>query len=314
MILVTGIFGHIGYTTTLELCKHKNKVIGIYNNSVDINYKKILIKNNVTLIKNNLTNFEYIKKIFKKHKIKKVVHCAAVAHDSIAKKEPLKTLNINSISVYFFLELLKQRKFNKFIYISTGSVFQNITDSKKIFENKIPTPKSLYATTKRLGEVLTQSYKENFNLDAFVLRVSWVYGPPLIIKKINPQRGPIPYIAYKIAKGQRNIKFSSGKDFKAAFTYIKDVNNAVLKLLNSNQSNICYFHLSGGKNYSNIQIGKIFEKIIIGSKITFKKGVKPWSNDSVMRPPIVSNNLKYKIKYSLEKGISEYIKFLINHA
>ena len=43
------------------------------------------------------------------------------------------------------------------------------------------------------------------------------------------------------------------------------------------------------------------------------KGFQPWTSDSVIRGPLISKlKNKIKIKYSLEKGLLEYISYLKN--
>jgi dTDP-4-dehydrorhamnose reductase len=61
------------------------------------------------------------------------------------------------LGVNNFLNFKDQLNF-KLIYISTGSVFQEIKSSKiKIDEKSKTSPKSLYAITKRLGELLVEN-------------------------------------------------------------------------------------------------------------------------------------------------------------
>ena len=88
MILITGVFGHLGLSTALKLSSNY-KIVGIYNNTVNKYYKKVFLKNKIILIKNNLTNSNQIKQILKKYKIEQVLYCSAIAHDSIAKKKKI---------------------------------------------------------------------------------------------------------------------------------------------------------------------------------------------------------------------------------
>lgn len=312
-ILITGIMGHIGYASAIYLSKYGYKIIGIYNKSIDIQKKKELLRCNIKLIKNNLEHPKTIKKILKKYKIKDCLYCSGVSHDSIAKRDPAKTIKINSLSVYYFLQFQKKRLFNKLIYISTGSVFQDIKSTAFKFNEKIiPTPKSIYSSTKRLGEILIQSF---FSLNKFkscVLRVSWVYGPPMLTKKINPQRGPIPYIIQKLVmENKKSLTMKSGGDFAASFTFIDDVCIVIDKLLKLKKFELDIFHLGSGKNNTNFDLIKIFKKLLPNKKIKFGKGKNPWSNDSVVRGPIISKSGYpfLKTRYNLTKGIMKFIEF-----
>ena len=66
---------------------------------------------------------------------------------------PKKTINVNCYGIQNLIDLQKLYKF-KLINISTGSVFQDIKNSKFKITEIVPTPKSVYSSTKRLGEIL----------------------------------------------------------------------------------------------------------------------------------------------------------------
>ena len=159
IVMITGVMGHIGYQAAIYLSKYKYQVVGIYNKSSSFKKRKALLNHKVILVKNNLENPLVIKKILKKYKINNCLYCAGVSHDIFAKRDPIKAIKVNSLSIYYFLKLQKEKIYDKLIYISTGSVFQDIKSTKfKFNESVVPTPKSIYSSTKRLGEILIQSF------------------------------------------------------------------------------------------------------------------------------------------------------------
>ncbi len=318
-ILITGVMGHVGFSLAFKLAEEHN-IIGIYNKTIDKKKFSLLKKRKVKLIKNNLSNIVKIKKIIVQNKIDNCVYCAAISHEIYAKKKPFEAIKSNASNVLNFLELLKRNKKITFIYVSTGSVFQDIkNERKKINENIVPTPKNIYAGTKRLGEIFVENYVNYYKIKACVLRISWVYGPQILNDKINVQRGPIPYILnYLFIKKNNSILFNSGGDFKASFTYIDDVIRVIFFLLNSKTYHNIYYHLGTGVNNSNFDISKIINKLFHTKKIKFGKNKEPWSNESVTRGPLIGNNLKnefgYKMRYNIKSGIKEYIKKIIKNA
>ena len=310
-ILVIGCLGHIGFSLASYL-KKKYDFYWTYNNTVNNSLiKELALKKKLFNV--NVSDKKKIYKILKKIKIDICVYCVAVPHDKLAKENPENTIIANCLGINNFLNFKDQLNF-KLIYISTGSVFQEIKSSKiKIDEKSQTSPKSLYAITKRLGELLVEnSFKKNKN--STILRVSWVYGPPIITEKLDVQRGPLAYIFTKLFYNKLNsLKFSGGRDFEASFTYINDVILSLEKLIRLKSFSYPIYHLGSGKNYRLSVIEKFINKNF-NKEFKMGPGFMPWSNDSVIRGPIISKHkYKLKTKYSLYNGLKEYIKFLENN-
>ena len=179
----------------------------------------------------------------------------------------------------------------------------------------MPTPKSIYSSTKRLGELLLDKLTENENNVSCILRISWVYGPPLKLEKLNIQRGPIPKIVYDfVVNNQRKFNLKKGRDFKASFTYIEDVNKAIINLSKRKKYKQTYYHLGTGKNNSLKEIFECLKKIDKKTSYKIGKGAQPWSNDSIMRGPLANSDKKLYAKTSLEKGIKKYCNWLRENA
>lgn len=311
-ILILGCMGHIGFSLAKYFSYKKYNVFGVYNNTLDRSklseFKRLKIK----LFKNNLSNQKKILSIIKNNKINDCVYASAIAHDSIAKHRPHDTLSVNSLYPNYFINFTKKKIIDKFIYISTGSVFQNIKSNKiKIDEKFPPSPKSLYAISKRAAEIQIENSFYEAQKRICVLRVSWVYGPPLLTDGIVPQRGPIPYVLNEIIKKRKKKIKLPGKDFEASFTYIDDVCENILKLVKMKKFKYKIFHLGTGKNQKISQIIRILKKLFKNIQIKTTNGFIPWSNDSVIRGPLIakqSNKVIY-CKHSLEKGIRKFVEF-----
>ncbi len=308
-ILIIGCLGHIGYSLSLYLSKKYN-VFGTYNSLKNKNLLKTLKQNKIKVLKVDVANEDLLKNILKKYNFDTCVYAAAIAHDSIAKRNTKKTIEANCLGVINFFENNKNNC--KFIYISTGSVFQNIkSSSEKIDEKTKPTPGSLYSVSKRYGELLVENNFINKKIST-ILRISWVYGPPIVTSYIDVQRGPIPYILTQLFKlNKKKLLFKSGGDFEASFTYINDVCFALEKLIKNKKFEYPVYHLGSGKNYKLLKLVKIINNNYKDKTLKMGKGYYPWTTDSVIRGPLISK-LKNKLRttYSLNKGIKEYISFL----
>mgnify|MGYP006118342613 CR=1 FL=1 len=311
-VLVVGCMGHIGFSLAKYIASQKISVVGFYNKTTNKSQIYTLKKLNVKLFKNNLSDPKKIINIIKKYKITDCIYASAIAHDSIAQFRPHDTLLVNSLYPNYFIKLVNKKIIKKFIYISTGSVFQNIKSNKtKIDENFTPSPKSLYAISKRAAEIQIENSFFQTGQKICILRVSWVYGPPLLTDGIVPQRGPIPYALNEIITKKKKTIHLPGKDFEASFTYIEDVCENLCKLVKMKNFKFPIFHLGTGQNQKISELIYILKKQFRKIKIKTTNGFSPWSNDSVIRGPLISKKLKkiIKCRFTLSKGLREFIKF-----
>ena len=315
VILISGVMGHIGFSIANFLSKKKIKVIGIYNKSIDFNKKKILNAQNVKLVRNDLSNRKKLLNLIKKFSVTDCVYASAIAHDSIAKIRPYDTINVNSLYPSFFIDFQKKITLISLFILALDLCFKISNQIKiKISESVSPSPKSLYAISKRAGEIQIENNFLNSKKKICILRISWIYGPPLLTNKIVPQRGPIPYVLNQIlVKKKKNI-FLSGNDFEASFTYIDDVSENIFRLLRKNKFNYPLYHLGTGKNNKIQELIKLLKVKFKSISIKSSKGFSPWSNDSIIRGPL-KNNLKIKTvraKYNLPSGLNKFIKYIKN--
>lgn len=313
-ILILGSFGHIGYSLSEYLSDKNYDVIATSHKSVDKKMFSKLKKKNVKILKCDLKNKKKLKKIFKNNNIYACVCAAAISHDSVAKVFPERAIDVNCYGILNLIELQKIFKF-KLINISTGSVFQDVKNSKlKINEDVVPTPKSVYSSSKRLGEILINN-SHQINKRSCNIRVSWVYGPPIILKKFDPQRGPIPYILSELFfKNKQKLLFKSGSDFEASFTYIDDITRVIEKMIKIKKFKFSTYHFGSGKNYKLKEIIDYINKNYKNKKIISGAGYTPWSNDSIIRGPLTTTKEInfYKPKININLGIEKYIRYISN--
>jgi nucleoside-diphosphate-sugar epimerase len=196
--------------------------------------------------------------------------------------------------------------------VSTGSVFQNATDlSKKILEDALPSTGNIYSTTKYCGELLTAMYRSQFDLSASVVRISWVYGPPLVTNE--PPRGPVPAFLKSAMKGEP-IRLPSGGDFAASFTYIADIAAGLIAAWRAKVLNYDIYHLGSGENYTARQVAVAVRAAVPGTVIELGAGTEPWTLHTRMRGPLGGDRLLkdagFRVGYSLEAGVRAYADWL----
>src|SRR5690606_22732418 len=144
------------------------------------------------------------------------------------------------------IETARRLKWRRFVYVSTGSVFQTLPDAvTPVPEDMVPTPKSLYAVTKRAAEMMVGVYARTYGLSAATVRISWIFGQPLVPLGFDAPRGPIPELLRRALRGE-HINEASGGDFAASFTYVPDCAAGLLAMWNAEGLSYDTYHLGSG--------------------------------------------------------------------
>lgn len=221
-IIVTGCAGFIGFHTCLFLLKKNFIVFGIDN--LNTYYDVVLKKNRLKILKNfenfnfNKTDIEN-KKIFKaynKNQIDIIINLAAQAGVRHSLKDPYSYVNSNLLGQVNMLELAKFLKVKKFIYASSSSVYGGNKILPFSVEQRVDNPVSIYAASKKSGELISESYAHLFGIQCIGLRFFTVYGP-----WGRPDMATFIFTK-NIYEGRKIDVFNNGK-MKRDFTYVTDI-------------------------------------------------------------------------------------------
>jgi UDP-glucuronate 4-epimerase len=226
-IMVTGSAGFIGYSLALDLLKQGYNVIGIdnYNDYYLPALKEargnILRKyNNFTEYKIDLSNYEKLEVVFKKHKFSCIVNLAAQAGVRYSITHPFVYEKSNVSAFLNILELVRHYNVAKLVYASSSSVYGG---NKKIpFSESDPVdnPISLYAATKKANELMAHCYTHLYGFQSVGLRFFTVYGPW--------GRPDMAMWLFAEAMSYNNpIKVFNHGYMKRDFTYIDDIVSGV---------------------------------------------------------------------------------------
>ena len=240
-ILVTGVAGFIGSHVTKRLLSENHEVVGIdnLNNYYDVELKKARLLflekfSNFIFLKIDLIDKDAISKLFKDEKFDVVIHLAAQAGVRYGLEKPFSYIDCNMMGMMTILEGCRDNNIEHLIFASSSSVYGLNKKVPYSVKDRVDNPVSLYAATKRSGELISHSYSHLFNLKITGLRFFTVYGP---------YGGPdmSPFIFTKNIIENKPIKLFNNGNHKRDFTYIDDIVSGVVLVLNhipsSNNSN-----------------------------------------------------------------------------
>ena len=326
-ILVTGAAGFIGAFVCKVLLDRGHQVVGIdnLNNYYDVNLKygrlaflgiekekcidNALVNSDLYslfhFIKLDIIDKQQLESLFDKEKFEVVCNLAAQAGVRYSIESPDTYIQSNVVGFANILECCRHFSVKHLVYASSSSVYG--MNAKIPFSelDKVDTPVSLYAATKKSNELMAYTYTHLYKFATTGLRFFTVYGP-----WGRPDMSPILF-ANAIAKEEAIKVFNSG-DLERDFTYIDDIVVGVVTII---EKPITEFRpMYKIYNIGNNNSVKLMDFIATIEKYMGKEAKKemyPMQMGDVQRTwADVSELIKdynYKPSTSIEEGIKQFI-------
>src|SRR5947209_11788438 len=225
LCLVTGCAGFIGFHVTQYLLDRGERVIGVD----DLNaYYDVTLKQARLAQLQGRARFEFhqidvadptaMTGLAGRHSdIDAIIHLAAQAGVRYSLTQPLAYVEANVKGQVVLLETARQlSQLKSIVYASSSSVYGANTKQPFSIEDRADHPVSLYAATKRAGELIIESYCRLYGLPCTGVRFFTVYGP-------WGRPDMAAYLFTDAILAGRPIKvFNHGK-MARDFTYIDDI-------------------------------------------------------------------------------------------
>ena len=230
-VLITGAAGFIGSALALRLLERGDEVIGIdnLNDYYDVALKEARLArtsahSGFTDIRINLEDRSGIADVFARHKPDRVVNLAAQAGVRYSLENPCAYVDTNLVGFINILEGCRHNDVEHLVYASSSSVYGSNTKMPFSVHDNVDHPVSIYAATKKAGELMAHTYSHLYRLPTTGLRFFTVYGP-----WGRPDMSPILF-ARKILAGEPIDVFNYGKH-RRDFTYIDDIVEGVIRTM-----------------------------------------------------------------------------------
>ena len=207
-ILVTGAAGFIGCEVSLILLSKGYTVVGIdnMNSYYQVSLKEDRLKRlehpQFSFYKMDLADAAAMTDLFAREKFDGVIHLGAQAGVRYSLQNPQAYIDSNITGFLNVLECCRKFPVRHLAYASSSSVYGRNTKTPFSTDDPVCKPSSLYAATKRSNELMAETYRHLFQVNATGLRIMH----------------------------DRPIKVFNNGNMMRDFTYVADIAGGVVKV------------------------------------------------------------------------------------
>ncbi len=337
-ILITGTAGFIGFHLANRLLEQGVEIVGIDNINdyypAELKYARLKEAGisadaenwhtkitsskypNYSFVRMSLEDREQISQLFENEKFDMVCNLAAQAGVRYSIENPHAYIQSNIVGFANILEACRHNNIKHLVYASSSSVYGNSAKMPLSVTDPVDNPVSLYAATKKSNELMAHTYSHLYDIPTTGLRFFTVYGPW--------GRPDMAYFSFtKAIMGGTPIKVFNHGDLFRDFTYIDDIVEGIIKILNAppqkatnkQQQNTPYkVHNIG--NSTPVQLMEFIETIEKALEKEAKKEYHDMQPGDVYKTYADVSELEKDFGYSpntpLKKGIGEFVKWYKN--
>ncbi|HET9412990.1 MAG TPA: NAD-dependent epimerase/dehydratase family protein, partial [Pseudolabrys sp.] len=180
--------------------------------------------NRMRFAKLDLADRDGMAALFKQHRFPYVVHLAAQAGVRHSLTDPFAYIDANLIGFTTVLEGCRHNGCRHLLYASSSSVYGSNTTMPFSVHGNVDHPLNLYGASKKANELMAHAYAHLFGLPATGLRFFTVYGP-------WGRPDMAMWIFAKAIFADQPIKLFNNGDMRRDFTYVDDVVESVVRLI-----------------------------------------------------------------------------------
>lgn len=300
-VLVVGGFGFIGQNLVKKLVELNANVLIVD----DFSGKQFEKKSDVSKVIQSSTYSEsFVTSV--KEDIDIIFHFGAPSSVILFNENPPATFNNTIVGFLNVLSLARDKKVEKVVYPSSGSVYGSTPPPQS--ENTIPKPLNLYAIAKLTCEQIAMFYSDTKSVG---LRIFAGYGPGEDHK--GQIASPITLFLKSILENKPPIVFGNGTQTRD-FVYISDVVEAVIKSAEKETPPV--INVGTGKSHSFNDVIKMINEVL-GKNIPPQYVNKP---TKYLENTLADTSMLKKVlditPLTLEEGLEKYVETcnLLNHS
>lgn len=230
-----------------------------------------------------------------------IVHLAAVAHANQANKNPYSTFDHSLHTLENALDTVRLNKNVHFIYFSSSMVYGNFADGF-VREDSICEPLGIYGALKFAGEKMVIAYNQVFDLPYTIVRPSALYGERCVSRRVGQ-------VFIENALQGLDLEIAGDGSDRLDFTYVNDVVNGVVCILESPNSRNQVFNMTYGQSRSIDEMVAILREHFPDIRVNYSPRDKLMPSRGTLSMEKAKRLLDFEPQYPVEKGFPKYIEW-----
>jgi UDP-glucuronate 4-epimerase len=238
-VLITGAAGFIGFHVGQALLARGERIVGLDNLNpyypVALKHarlKELSRNRNFAFVRLDLAKRGALEGLLKRRRnVDRVIHLAAQAGVRYSLENPRTYVDANLVGQLEVLEACRGlKRLKHLVFASSSSVYGDNTKLPFSENDAVARPQSLYAATKRGGELMAYAYAHLYSIPTTGLRFFTVYGP-------WGRPDMAPWLFTKAILAGKPIKLFNHGRMRRDFTYIDDAVSGVIAALDQTPAN-----------------------------------------------------------------------------
>lgn len=272
--------------------------------------KPIILKPNFKFIKGDITNRDFITKLFQSEMFDIVINFAAESHVDRSIENPEVFLKTNILGTQVLMDASLKTNVKRYHQVSTDEVYGDLPlDRYDLFfteETPIHTS-SPYSASKASADLLVQAYNRTFGLPITISRCSNNYGPYHFPEKL------IPLMIKNALADQSLPVYGKGENVRD-WLHVYDHCTAIDLIIHKGQIGEIY-NIGGHNERTNIEVVKTILKELNKSESLIRYVTDRKGHDLryAIDPTKIEKELGWKPKYNFDTGITQTIKWYLDN-
>ena len=315
--LVTGGTGFVGANIVKDLASNGHQVLSLDINGPDKLLNDFLgqAANNITFIQGDIVDSGMLSDLNEKHQIEKIVHAAVytVNREALEIERSRDVVAINLEGTANVLELARNQRVNRFIYVSSGAAYGTaLSGDQMMNEETPPEPENLYGITKFASEMITRRYGQLHDLSTATVRLSTPYGP---MERVTGHRAVMSVFhdwTGRVVRGEGIIAedMDQGRDY----IYITDIAEGLRCVLDASELPHDLYNLTTGIWLTFQQILDGVSELSPSTKVTEATSTRTKvTGENYSRGPLSGHRLfsdfGWTPRFDLKSGLIDYIQW-----